>query len=72
MKLDLIFTMRDVYINSNLDPFAKFSTSSRSTKYKDIFLWNICQVITNTVPISKKIVISCAFEGKLLETDTTT
>ena len=35
MELDLIFTMRDIYINSNLDTIKKFS-SSRSTEFKDI------------------------------------
>ena len=31
MRLDLIFSMRDIYINSNLNPLKKFS-GSRSTK----------------------------------------
>ena len=31
-KLDLIFTMRDMYITSNLDPLTKFSSSSRNAK----------------------------------------
>ena len=28
MRLDLIFTIRDIYINYNLDPLRKFRTSS--------------------------------------------
>ena len=31
VKFDLIFTMRDTYINSNLNPLRKFTGSSRST-----------------------------------------
>ena len=30
----LIFTMRDMYINSNLDPLTKFRARSRSTNLK--------------------------------------
>ena len=58
MRLDLIFSMRDIYINSNLNPLTKFTSSSRSTKFKDIFPWNISQMITKTIPISTRIVIS--------------
>ena len=33
-NLGLLFTMRDIYINSNLNPLTKFtSTSSRSTEF---------------------------------------
>ena len=32
--------MRDIYINSDLDPLAEFSTSNRSSEFKNIFLWN--------------------------------
>ena len=35
MRLDLIFSMRDIYINSNLNPLTKFTSSSRSTDFKD-------------------------------------
>ena len=41
LKLDLIFAMRDIYINSLLNPLAKFISSSRSTELKDIQPWNI-------------------------------
>ena len=34
VRLDLILTMRDIYINSNLNPLTKF-TSSRSVRHKD-------------------------------------
>ena len=33
--------MRDIYINSNLNSLTKFSSSSRSTEFKDILPWNI-------------------------------
>ena len=58
VRLDLIFSMRDIYISSNLNPLTKFTSSSRSTKFKDIFPWNISQMITKTIPISTRIVIS--------------
>ena len=45
VRLDLIFTMRDTYINSNLNPLIKFPSSSRSTEFKDILPWNISQMI---------------------------
>ena len=59
VKLDLIFMTRDKCINFNLEPLRKF-TSSRSTKFKDILPWNISQMISNTIPISTRIVIMYA------------
>ena len=35
MRLELIFTMRDIYINANLDPLTEFTSSSRTTEFKD-------------------------------------
>ena len=58
MRLDLMFSMRDIYINSNLKPLTKLTSSSRSTWFKDIHPWNICQMTTKTIPISTRIVIS--------------
>ena len=79
LRLDLILSMRDRYINSNLNPLTKFTSSSRSTEFKDIIPWNIYQMIMKTVPISTRIVISNAmkwgiplYDGKLTETETTT
>ena len=51
-------SMRDIYINSNLNPLTKFIRSSRSTEFKDILPWNISLMITKTVSISTRIVIS--------------
>ena len=62
VRLDLIFSMRDIYINSNLNPFTKFTSSSRSTKLKDILPWNISKTIMKTIPISTRIVISYAMK----------
>ena len=62
VRLDLIFSMRDIYINSNLNPLTKFTSSSRSTKFKDILPWNISQMIMKTIPISMRIVISYAMK----------
>ena len=79
MRPDLILTMRDIHINSNLQPLKKFTSSSRSSAFKDILPWNISQMITKTVPISTRIVISYQrwnraswweFERKSLEIDT--
>ena len=62
MRLDLIISMRDTYINSNLNPLTKFTSSSRSTKFKDILSWNISQMITKTVPISTRLAIRYAIK----------
>ena len=62
VRLDLIFSMRDIYINSNLNPLTKFTSSSRSTELKDILPCNIPQMITKTIPISMSIVISYAMK----------
>ena len=62
VRFDLIFTMRDIYINSNLNLLTIFTSSSRSTEFKDILPWNISQMITKTIPISTRIVISYAMK----------
>ena len=67
MRLDLIFSMRDIYINSNLNPLTKFTSSSRSTEFKDILSWNFFQMITKTVPVS-----TIEFIGKSMESEITT
>ena len=40
---DLILVVRDIiiYINSDLNALAKFTSGSRSTEFKNIFPWNI-------------------------------
>ena len=48
-RLGLILKMRDIYINSNLNPLTKFTSRSRSTELKDVLPWNIFQ-ITKTIP----------------------
>ena len=78
VRLDLIFSMRGIYINSNLNPLAAFASSSRSTKAKDILPWNISQMIRKTVQIRTRIVLSyamkrasrCEFDGKSKTTAT--
>ena len=67
--------MRDIYINSNMNALTKLTSSSRSTEFKDILPWNLSQMITKTVPISMRIVISYAIKpdvGKSMDTETTT
>ena len=62
MRLDLILTISEIYISSNLNPLQKYTSSSRSNKFKDIFPKNISQIITKTIPISTKIVMSYVME----------
>ena len=38
VRLDLLFPMRDICNNSNLNPLTKFTSSSRSTNFKDILI----------------------------------
>ena len=66
MRFDLILTMRDIYINSHLNPLTKFTTSSRTTEFKDILPQNISQMITKTIPISARIVISYVMKWGIL------
>ena len=63
---NLIVMMRDIYINSNLNPITRFTRSSRSTEFKDILPYNIFEMITKTISISKKIVISYAMKQFIL------
>ena len=63
-----------------MNSLTKFTSRSKSTRFKDILPWNISQVIPKTVPISTRIVKSYAmkwgihyeFDGKSMETETTT
>ena len=64
VRLDLIFPMRDIYINSNLN--TEFTKSSKSSKFKYILPWTISQIITKNVPISKRIVISSSIKWGIL------
>ena len=65
MRLDLIFSMKDIYINSNLNPLTKYTSSSRSTKLKGI-IYNIAQMIMKVVAVSTRIVISYAMKQGIL------
>ena len=62
VRLGPITSMRDIYNNPSLDPLTKFTSSSRSTEFKDILSWKISQMITNTIPINTIIVISNAMK----------
>ena len=66
VRLDLMLTMRDTFINSNLDPLTKFTGSSRSTNFKDILPWNISQMIMKTIPIIMKIIKSYVMKCGIL------
>ena len=60
VRFDLILTIRDIYINSNLNPFTKFTRNSRNTEF------NISQTIPKTVPTSTRIVICYAIKRGIL------
>ena len=62
VRLDLIFRISNIYINSNLKTLIKFTSSSTSTDFKDFPPPNISQVTTRSIPISTRIVISYAIK----------
>ena len=66
VRFDLILPMRDIYINSNLNPLTKFISSSTSTEFNNIFPLNISEMITKTILISRTIVISYAMKWGIL------
>ena len=66
VRLDLILLVRDIYINSNMNSLTKFTYSSRSSEFKDILPQNISKMITKTVSISTRIVISYAMKQGIL------
>ena len=53
VRLDLTLLMRDIFINSNLNPLTKFTSSSRSTEFKDILTWNISWMMTKSIQIAR-------------------
>ena len=65
-RLDLILSMRDIYITSNLNPLTEFTSSTRSTEFKDILPWNISQMVMKTVLINMRIVICNAMKQSIL------
>ena len=54
-----------IYQIYNLDPPTKFSGSSTAAKFKDILSWNNSQMFTKSVPISTRIITSCAMKVKI-------
>ena len=66
VRFDLILKMRDIYISSSLNPLTKFTSSSRSTEFEDILVWNIFQMATKTIPISSRIIISYVMKWYIL------
>ena len=56
---DLISTMRwDIYMNSNLKPLKQSTGSMRTSYFKDIFPWNISQMVKKITPTHMRIVIN--------------
>ena len=77
-RLERILSMRDIYINSNLNPRTKSTTSSRSTGFEDILPQNMSQMITKTIPIRTRSetmwwnkASCCEYDGKSMETEKT-
>ena len=81
VSFDLIFTMNDIFINSDLVPLTKLSSSRRNCKFKDILSWNISQLITKmkkSIPFwawrkvngNRQFDLNFPMEGKLLWTNT--
>ena len=64
-RFDLIFSMRDIHNNSNLKTLIKFTSTGRSTEFKNILPCNISQLTTKSIPISARIVISYAMKQSI-------
>ena len=62
LRLHLTIIIRNICINSNLDPPTKFSSSTGSTYFKDILLWKIPQMIMKIIPFSTRIIKSCTMK----------
>ena len=58
VSLDTYDEMKDIYVNSKVNPPTKFTSSTRRTEFKDICAWNIYQMTPKTVPISMRKIIS--------------
>ena len=56
VRIDLILTLRHIYINPNVNLLTKFTSSRRSTEFTDILPRNISQMKTKT-SFSRRIVI---------------
>ena len=63
---DLMFTMRNIYTDSNMNSLTKFTGSSRNTEFEDIFPCYVSQMITKIISINTKIVISYAKKWGIL------
>ena len=66
VRFDLMLTVRDIHINPNLNLLTKYTSSSRSTEFKDILPWNISQMITKTISTSTRVVISYVMKQGVL------
>ena len=66
VRLDLILFNEGYIHQFQPEPLTKFTSSSRSTEFKNILSWNISEMITKTIPISTRIVISYAMKWGIL------
>ena len=53
VRFDLIFSMMDIYINSNLNPRTKFTSSSRGTGFKEKLFPVFVKTFSNSHKIYK-------------------
>ena len=79
VRLDLVLTMSNIYISSNLNPHTKFTSSSRSTEFKDILSWKNLSYDhkdhpnqhKNSQKLCDKMVASCCeFDRKSMKSET--
>ena len=66
LTLGLIFTMSDIFINSNQASLTKFTNSCKGTEFKDVLPWNISEIIKKAVQISTRIVMNYAVKRGIL------
>ena len=64
MKLDLILMMVHTSVPKWTNLLTLFESSSRNIQFKDIFPWNISEVITKNIQISTIMIKSCAMKRK--------
>ena len=61
-----LWEVMDSFVLLEYASLAAFFTGSKSTEFKDTLTWNISQVMTNTIPVCRKIVISYAMKWGIL------
>ena len=65
VRLDLVFTVNDIYSNSNPNQLTKVSSSYKSTKFKDSLTWDVSQVNEKNITIRLRIIIRCTMKRSI-------